>query len=137
MRGCASSLRSGLKGIPWSTCSSEIKPTTPIVSVSTPGFLTALCCRKHTGQEAGTLGVYMLCSTIWNHSQPITNSSLLAAVQFTLPLSSFHQRWQQNCSPHSALINNLQRKTTKLVNWHTQSTLTVRRSFSQTFFQPV
>lgn len=55
-------------------------------------------CRKHVGQEAGTLGFFMLCSTIWNHSQPITNSSFLAALQFTLSLSlslsSFHQCWQ-------------------------------------------
>lgn len=68
------------------------------------------------------------CSTIWNHSQPITNSFFLAAQRIP-PLSlclSFHHCWQWNCSRHSALINNLQRKTTKLVNWHTQSTLTVR-----------
>lgn len=88
-------------------------------------------CSKHKGQEAGTLGVSMLCSSIWNHSQPITNSSFLAAIQLSpsLSLSSFHPRWQWNCRPHSALINNLQRKTTKLVNWHTRSTLTPGLSF--------
>lgn len=63
--------------------------------------------------------------------KPITNSCCLAAPQFppSFSLYSFHQSWQWDCSLHSALINNLQKKTTKLENWHTQSTLTVRLSF--------
>lgn len=51
----------------------------------------------------------------------------------SLSLSSFHQCWQQNCRLHSALINNLRRKTTKLANWHTRSTLTVRVFFHSVF----
>lgn len=31
----------------------------------------------------------MLCSSIWNHSWPITNSSFLAAIQFSLSFSPF------------------------------------------------
>lgn len=73
--------------------------------------------QTHQGQEAGG-ALRAFTFGIWNHSRPITNSSLLAAGQFSFsrslslalsrsPSSSFHQRWQQNCGPHSALINSL------------------------------
>lgn len=67
--------------------------------------------QTHQGQEAGTLRAFTF--GIWNRSRPITNSSLSwqpgSFPSLSLPpsLSSFHQRWQQNCGPHSALINSL------------------------------
>ncbi len=60
--------------------------------------------------------------------QPLKSSpytlDLSLSLCFPCPFSlSFHQSWQWNCKLHSALINSLQKKTTKLVNWHTLSTL--------------
>ena len=95
-----------LKIFLWSTCRPEIKSTTPLpkskhyithcIYCSCLQLLTLLLCltlaqgdcSNHKGQDAGTLVVSMLCSSIWNHSQPITNSSFLAAYTvFLLSLS--------------------------------------------------
>lgn len=107
-----------------------------------PNKVSALCNQPYwTGSEAiSATRLHTPHGHVGSLSKPIMNSTLLAAAQvfalyprslslslrFSCPRSlSFHQSWQWNCRLHSALINSLQKKTTKLVNWHTLSTLCV------------
>lgn len=122
----------------------RVKWTLCAVNPTEPG-------QKPSAQQGSTLhmGMWDLslnpsqipCSWQPLKSSPYSLDLSLYNQRFSCPFSlSFHQSWQWNCRLHSALINSLQKKTTKLVNWHTLSTLCVffqRQSNAQTPCQRV